>query len=277
MALIIFCISTVSLGWWKSWNVFSAVPLSPRHWESRCSIGWAANQSLFRPFAAPATQSALFLCRGGSPTVVGPLWVTGDCLRDTVPLACWWNLPHGGHLEDTIWIWILFFTLSQTLWNSMLTIFLPEYIDILVKYCGIRWMENANKSDIIKCLMTRSILVPVQMKKPPGLLKFPCVSWGCGSQRMVSEQHVGPNLQTGSTNSRAAMLHQHRLHWVSNFSLYNCPLSKPSSFPSWWEICVRINSKYFLCDISPYHPCPGCNCSRARDFLFPMLPYSSLC
>lgn len=92
---------------------------------------------------------------------------------------------HGGHMEDTIWIWILFFTLSQTLCTSTLTIFLPEYIGILVKYCGIRWMENANKSDIIKCWMNRSILVPVQMKKPPGLLKFPCVSWGCGSQRMV--------------------------------------------------------------------------------------------
>lgn len=33
--------------------------------------------------------------------------------------------------------------------------------------------------------MNRSNLVPVRMKKPPGLLTFPCVSWGCGSQHVV--------------------------------------------------------------------------------------------
>jgi len=53
-------------------------------------------------------------------------------------------------MEDTVWIWILFFTVSQTLCATMLTIFLLEYIGSLVKYCGIRWVENVNKSDITK-------------------------------------------------------------------------------------------------------------------------------
>lgn len=173
-ALIILCISTVSLGWLKSLNVFSAVPLSPCRWEFQCGIGWAANQSLLCPFAAPAPQSVLFLFHGGSAIIVGPLWVAGHCLRDSGPLGCSLNLPHGGHMGDTILIWILFLTLPQTLCATTLTIFLRKCMDILVKYCG--WMENANKSDILK---------PVQVKKPPGLQKFPRVSWGCGSQSTV--------------------------------------------------------------------------------------------
>ena len=61
------------------------------------------------------------------------LSVSGDYLRDTVPLACWLNLSHDGHVEDTIWIWFLLFTLTQTLCATMLTVFLPEYVGILIK------------------------------------------------------------------------------------------------------------------------------------------------
>lgn len=114
--LVIPSISMMSLGWLKAWNVFLTILLFPCQWESQCRTWWAAKQSVFCLFTAPAAWCGLFLFCGGKSTPA-LLWPDVNCkLPCTNEERIFWcdsqfpwfsvlllkNRTHVSHFGDTV-------------------------------------------------------------------------------------------------------------------------------------------------------------------------------
>lgn len=118
MALIILCVSTVSLGWLKSWEVFSAIPLSLV--IGNLSAGF--DELLISLSSTPSLHrllGVLFLFCGGSCVTCGLLREAGDYFRDILTLPCRLNLPHGGHIEDKLGLDSLLYPVTNPLYNCL--------------------------------------------------------------------------------------------------------------------------------------------------------------
>lgn len=173
----------------------------------------------------------------------------------------------------TNWVWILFFTLSQTLRATTPTIFLPEYRDILVH--GIRQMDNANKSETVEKIDEWIHYGTSTNEKPSRSVKVSFCFQGLwlrayGLGFPVSE----PKFIDEIGRLLCSSVKPAQLHWVLKFGFSNCSLSKPpSSF--WWWICVCINT--FFVVYEPAIPALVVTVlGLAKGFPFPLLPYSGL-